>query len=161
LGRSRGGLTTKIHALADAACDLDAVRLTPGQAGDNPQLLPLLDDYLASDYTEVGPLDVRLLGDKAYSHPSTRRELRRRRIKHTIPERRDQIAARKAQGSAGGRPPAFDADIYKHRNTVERAFNRVKQWHGVATRYDKYALTFLGGVLLASTIMICRTASRN
>jgi putative transposase len=44
---------------------------------------------------------------------------------------------------------------------VERAFNRVKQWHGVATRYDKYALTFLGGVLLAGTIMICRSASRN
>jgi transposase len=147
--------------LADTACDLGAVRLTPGQAGDNPQLLPLLDDYLASDYTDAGPLDVRLLGDKAYSHPSTRRELRRRRIKHTIPERRDQIAARKAKGSAGGRPPAVDAAIYKHRNTVERAFNRVKQWHGVATRYDKYALTFLGGVLLAGTIMICRSASRN
>jgi transposase len=161
LGRSRGGLSTKIHALADAACDLDAVRLTAGQAGDNPQLLPLLDDYLASGYTDAGPLDVRLLGDKAYSHPSSRRELRRRRVKHTIPERRDQIAARKAKGSAGGRPPAFDAEIYQQRNTIERAFNRLKQWRGVATRYDKYALTFLGGVLLASTIMVSRTASRN
>ena len=47
LGRSRGGLTTKIHALADAACDLVALRLTPGQAGDNPRLLGLLDDWLA------------------------------------------------------------------------------------------------------------------
>lgn len=147
--------------MADAVCDLVAVRLTAGQAGDNPQLLPLLDGYLASGYTGHGPLDVRLLADKAYSHPSTRRELRRRRIKHTIPERRDQVAARKAKGSAGGRPPAFDAQIYKQRNTMERAFGRVKQWRGVATRYDKYALTFLGGVLLASTIMICRTASRN
>jgi putative transposase len=161
LGRSRGGLSTKIHALGDAACDLAAVRLTAGQAGDNPQLLPLLDGYLASDYTDVGPLDVRLLGDKAYSHPSTRRQLRRRRVKHTIPERRDQIAARKAKGSAGGRPPRFDAEIYQQRNTIERAFNRVKQWRGVATRYDKYALTFLGGVLLASMIMISRTTSRN
>jgi putative transposase len=161
LGRSRGGLTTKIHALADAACDLLAVRLTAGQAGDNPQLLPLLGDYLASDYTEAGPLEVRLLADKAYSHPSTRRELRRRRVKHTIPERRDQIAGRKAKGSAGGRPPAFDAEIYKQRNTMERAFNRLKQWRGIATRYDKYALTYLGGVLLAAAIMITRTTSRN
>lgn len=147
--------------MADAACDLVAVRLTPGQAGDNPQLLPLLDDYLASEFTDAGPLDIRLLADKAFSHPSSRRELRRRRIKHTIPERRDQIATRKAKGSAGGRPPAFDAETYKHRNTMERAFGRVKQWRGVATRYDKYALTFLGGVLFAATIMICRTASRN
>ena len=147
--------------MGDAACDLAAVRLTAGQAGDNPQLLPLLDGYFASDCTDARPVDVRLLADKAYSHPSTRRELRRRRIKHTIPERRDQIAGRKAQGSAGGRPPAFDAEIYKRRNTMERAFNRLKQWRGVATRYDKYALTFLGGVLLAGTIMISRTVSRN
>lgn len=161
MGRSRGGLSTKIHALADAACDLVAVWLTPGQAGDNPQLLPLLDGYLASEFTDAGPGDVRLLADKAYSHPSTRRELRRRRIMHTIPERRDQIATRKAKGSAGGRPPAFDEQTYQQRNTMERAFGRVKQWRGVATRYDKYALTFLGGVLLAGAIMICRTASRN
>jgi hypothetical protein len=107
LGRSRGGLSTKIHALADVVCDLAAVRLTAGQAGDNPQLLPLLDGYLASDDTAVGPLDVRLLGDKAYSHPSTRRELRRRRVKHTIPERRDQIAGRKGKARrVAGHPPS-------------------------------------------------------
>ena len=124
-------------------------------------MLPLLDGYFASEYTDVEPVEVRLLADKAYSHPSTRRELRRRRVKHTIPERRDQSAARKANGSAGGRPPAFDTEIYKQRNTIERAFNRLKQWRGVATRYDKYALTFLGGVLFTSTIMISRTVSRN
>ena len=87
-----------------------------------------------------GARDVRLLADKAYSHPSTRTALRRRGIKHTIPERDDQIARRKAKGSAGGRPPAFDAAIYKQRNTVERGFNRLKQWRGIATRYDKYAV---------------------
>ena len=55
----------------------------------------------------------------------------------------------------------FDAAIYKQRNTVERGFNRFKQWRGVATRYDKYALTFLGGVLLAASIMWARTAIQN
>jgi putative transposase len=97
-----------------------------------------------------------LLADKAYSHPSTRSELRSRRIKHTIPERSDQIERRKAKGSAGGRPPAFDPVLYKERNTVERGFNRLKHWRGIATRYDKYATTFLGGVLLTATVTFHR-----
>ena len=152
LGRSRGGLSTKIHALTDTEICPVAMSLTPGQAGDNPQLLPLVDGYFAAEQTTDSARDVRLLADKAYSHPSTRMALRRRGIKHTIPERDDQLARRKVKGSAGGRPPAFDAEIYKQRNTVERGFNRLKQWRGVATRYDKYALTFLGGVLLAASI---------
>lgn len=93
-----------------------------------------------------------LLADKAYSHPSTRQTLRTRRIGHTIPERSDQVQRRKAKGSAGGRPPKFDPDLYRKRNTVERGFNRLKQWRGIATRYDKYATTYLGGVLLAALI---------
>ena len=103
--------------------------------------------------------DFELLADKAYSHPSTRIELRSRRIKHTIPERKDQIARRQAKGSAGGRPPAFDAELYGLRNTVERGFNRLKQWRGVATRYDKYALTYLGGVLLACAVIHARVGA--
>ena len=79
-----------------------------------------------------------------------------RRIKHTIPERRDQIAHRKAKGSRGGRPPGFDAETYKLRNTVERSFNRFKQWRGLATRYDKYAVTYLGGVLLGLIVLTHR-----
>jgi putative transposase len=137
IGRSRGGLTTKIHALTDQREAPVAVRLTAGQAGDNPQLVPLLDDYTAAcKEPDVSARDLRLLADKAYSHPSTRTELRSRRIKHTIPERKDQIARRKAQGSTGGRPPAFDPALYRLRNTVERGFNPLKQWRGVATRYD-------------------------
>jgi putative transposase len=86
LGRSRGGLTTKIHGPADACADLVAVSITAGRRGDNPQLLPLLDRYPACDCITIGPLETRLLADKAYSHPSTRRELRKHRVKHTIPE---------------------------------------------------------------------------
>jgi putative transposase len=129
LGRSRGGLTTKIHTLADEQTAPVAMLLTPGQAGDNPQLVPLLD---ARARAERGRF--RLLADKAYSHPSTRQRLRERKIPCTIPERSDQIRRRKEKGSAGGRPPAFDPLVYRDRNTVERGYARLKQWRGIATR---------------------------
>lgn len=152
LGRSRGGWTTKIHALADQRCAPVTLLLTAGQAGDNPMLLPLLTEYREHDRRRF-----RLLADKAYSHNSTRVALRNGRIAHTIPERSDQIARRKAKGSQGGRPPSFDSGIYRHRNRVERGFNRLKQWRGVATRYDKYAMTYLGGVMLAAIVTFQRT----
>jgi transposase len=125
--------------------------LTAGQAGDNPMLEPLL-----TAHQQHGGR-FRLLADKAYSHDSTRTRLRKRKIAHTIPERSDQIARRKARGSRGGRPPAFDPNLYRHRNTVERGFNRIKHWRGIATRYDKYALTYLGGVTIAAVITYHRT----
>lgn len=148
LGRSRGGLTTKVHVLADASCTPVLALAGAGQGGDNPMLAPLVQALL----TTGARGDFRLLADKAYSHPSTRIYLRAKGIKHTIPERSDQIARRKAKGSKGGRPPGFDAEVYKLRNTVERAMNRLKQWRGLATRYDKYAITYLGGITLAMII---------
>ena len=78
--------------------------LTPGQAGDNPQLQLLLIRH-----TNNGARGFRLLADNAYSHDSTRAYLRENRIAHTIPERSDQIVRRKAKGSHGGRPPGFAA----------------------------------------------------
>ena len=152
LGRSRGGLSTKVHALSDLTCTPVLALLTAGQAGDNPMLATLVR-ALADGGNEQ---DFRLLADKAYSHPSTRTFLRARKIQHTIPERSDQIARRKAKGSNGGRPPGFDSDTYKQRNTIERSFSRVKQWRGLATRYDKYAVTYLGGFLLAMVILTHR-----
>lgn len=151
IGRSRGGLTTKIHALVTGDVRPVTMMLSAGQSGDNPRLVPLLD-HLAHG----GHRAEHLLADKAYSHPSTRRELRRRRIRHTIPERADQVKHRKQKGSAGGRPPHFDPELYKQRNSVERSFGRFKQWRGIATRYDKYACTYLGGVLLAATLILAR-----
>ena len=65
-----------------------------------------------------------------------------------IPQPSDQIAHRKRRGSAGGRPPRFDAEDYKGRNVVERGFNIVKQWRGLATRYDKLAVVYRGAAVL-------------
>lgn len=132
------------------------LRVTPGQAGDNPQLVPLLDDWARQRNLDgrLAPARprVQLLADKAYSHASTRQELRRRRIPHTIPERSDQREYRARRGSRGGRPPSFDPARYAQRNTIERGFGRLKQWRGVASRYDKYAVVFLGGILLAAIL---------
>ena len=141
-----------MHLAVDGRGRPLSVRLTPGQAGDNPQLLPLLDDIRVP---RVGPGRPRkrpdhLIADKAYSHPSTRRALRRRGIEHTIPEKRDQKARRRGLGSAGGRPPNFDRDRYKQRNVVERCFNRLKQFRAIATRYDKTALSYQAMIDLAT-----------
>lgn len=67
--------------------------LSPGQAGDNPYLAPPLEAHRTHDTRSF-----RLLADKAYSHPNTRKHLRKRRIAHTIPERADQKERRKAKG---------------------------------------------------------------
>lgn len=89
-----------------------------------------------------------LLGDKAYSSRGNRALLRAKAIKAVIPQPSDQISHRKRRGSLGGRPPAFDPVAYKGRNVVERSFNNHKQWRGLATRYDKLAAVYRGGVVL-------------
>ncbi len=94
-----------------------------------------------------------LRGDKAYSARTHRAHLRSRGIVAVIPEPADQIGHRRNRGSRGGRPVHFDAEDYKNRNVVERAFNKLKNWRGIATRYDKYALVYRGGVVLASIVL--------
>lgn len=107
LGRSRGGLSSKLHLAVDGRGLPLSVIITAGQDGDNPQLLPLLDQIRVP---RPGPGRPRtrpdaVLADKAYSHPSTRAALRARRVRFTSPERADQIAVRHAKGPRGGRPP--------------------------------------------------------
>ena len=89
-----------------------------------------------------------VIADKGYSSKAIRADLRRRGIGHTIPERADQQANRRR----GGRPPAFDKQFYKHRNVVERCFNRLKQCRSVATRYDKTATSYQATVTIAALL---------
>jgi len=158
LGRSRGGLTSKIHLAVDGRGLPMSIILTPGQAGDNPQLLPLLDQIAVG---RAGPgrprkRPDRVLADKAYSHPSTRAALRRRGIAFTSPEKSDQIARRAAKAPRGGRPPAFDPQLYADRNVVERCFNRLKQFRDLATRYAKRAAYYRSEIILAATVLWLR-----
>ncbi|WP_307666359.1 IS5 family transposase [Streptomyces sp. V2I9] len=152
LGRSRGGLTCKIHLAGEGGCRPMALLLTPGQWGDAPQMIEVLDRIRVPR-----PLGGRprtrpdhVSGDKAYSSRRNRRYLRRRDIRHTIPEPKDQRANRRRRGSNGGRPAGFDPDHYRRRNEVERTINRLKNSRAVATRYDKRAYVFHGTVTAAA-----------
>lgn len=158
LGRSRGGVSTKIHQLVDGRGRPLVVALTAGQAGDSPMLKWLLADLRVH---RLGPGRPRtrpdmVLGDKAYSSRANRTLLRSRRVTVVIPQPADQIAHRQRRGSAGGRPPDFDAATYKGRNVVERSFNDHKQWRGLATRYDKLATIYRGGVVLRAITLWLR-----
>ena len=82
--------------------------------------------------------------------------MRARHIPFTSPERGDQIARRQAKGSAGGRPPAFDPEMYRRRNVVERCFNRLKQFRDLATRYAKRAAYYRAELTIAAIILWLR-----
>jgi transposase len=64
----------------------------------------------------------------------------------------DQQGHRKRRGSRGGRPVSYDRNLYKGRKVVERAFNLLKKWRGLATRYDKHAVNYRGAVVLAAIL---------
>jgi len=132
IGRSRGGLTTKIHAVVDALGNPVALTLTPGQAADITQAEPLLD--------EVGPEAV--IADKGYDSDALVETLEERGITPVIPPK----ANRKE-------PRETDFALYCERNLIERFFNKLKQYRGIATRYDKLANTFLAGVMLVCVLL--------
>lgn len=144
IGRSRGGVTTKIHHAVYGRGRLLAVVITGGQRHDGaipPQVLADIRVPRAGGGRARTRPDA-VLADRAYGPRGNRDYLRLRGIRAVIPEKKDQIATRKKRGSKGGRPPAFDAGAYRNRNVVERSFAYVKQWQGLAARYDKLAITY-------------------
>ncbi|MFE9708465.1 IS5 family transposase [Streptomyces sp. NPDC005930] len=154
IGRSRGGLTTKIHLAADGRCRPLAFVLTGGQAGDAPAFTDVMARLRVPrrrGRPRTRP-DV-VMADKAYSSRAIRDHLRKRGIRAVIPIPADQRNHRLRRGSQGGRPPAFDREAYKQRNTVERCINRLKQWRGLATRYEKTATIYLAGLHIAGIFL--------
>lgn len=117
MGRSRGGLSTKIHALVDAEGRPIRIALTPGQAHDNTAAGELLAD--------LNP-GTTLLADKAYDSNAIREQAEAQDVWANIPPKSNR------KGSF-----IFSAFLYRYRNLVERFFNKLKQFRGIATAMTK------------------------
>ena len=130
MGRSRGGLTTKIHALVDA-CGLPVkLKLTEGQAHDGRAAWDMVQD--------LPPASV-FLADRAYDSNALRRRLEGMGVFDNIKPMPNRVTV-----------PAFSQNLYRERNLVERFFNKLKHFRAVATRYDKDPENYLASVKLAS-----------
>ena len=133
MGRSRGGRNTKIHALADAKGRLIAILLTGGEAHDCP---------IAERLIRRVESPKCMLGDTAYDSAELRGELDEHGTKPVIPNRSNRK-----------QPFSFNKRLYKLRWHIEAAFNRLKDFRRIATRYDKLALNYLASVCLAAALV--------
>jgi transposase len=135
--------------------------LTPANINDTSMMIETLERVRVPRLEASGEPAVghprsrpeRVIADKGYPSRSNRAYLAGRGIKATIPDRADQHANRARKGSAGGRPPAFDAEIYKRRNVVERCIGHLKKWRGIAMRSDKTARNYHAGITLAAALL--------
>ena len=133
LGRSRGGLSTKIHAAVDALGLPVKLILGPGHRNDILYAEALLE--------ETAPAYV--IADRAYDAGYF----------YTALQTKGAIAVIPPRDAHRRHHPGYDTHIYKERNLVERFFNKLKHFRRVATRYDKLAQTYLGFVLIAAIII--------
>jgi transposase len=135
IGRSRGGLTTKIVALADALGNLVRFVLLPGQRHDTVGVPPLIE----------GMAFGALLGDKAFDVDWLRADLDARGAAAVIPPK----ANRKAQIN-------LDRDMYRWRHLIENTFAKLKEFRAVATRYDKTDTSYVASIHLAAAVIASR-----
>ncbi|WP_460802838.1 IS5 family transposase [Microbacterium sp. GXF6406] len=155
IGRSRGGLTTKLHLVCDGRGRPLGMMITGGNVNDTTMMTATLEDIRVPRLGKGRPRTRpnRVLADKGYPSKANRAWLRDRGIAATIPERDDQIAHRRKKS---GRPIDFgdqQQERYKGRNVVERCFNKLKQWRGIAMRSDKLVRSYRAAVSLAATLI--------
>ena len=140
MGRSRGGLTTKIHALVDANGLPIMLKLTEGQAHDGRSATGML--------TGIGPGQT-LLADRAYDSDA---------LRQSIDEQGGWANIKPMPGRVN--IPFFSPFLYKERNLVERFFNKLKHFRAIATRFEKHDANYLALVKLASSRIWMRFMSR-
>ena len=134
IGVSRGGKNTKIHVLINERMQVLNVILTGGEIHDSEPAIDL--------FAEIELNGKKVLADKAYSCDKIRDYLEEHGAQICIPDKANFKVKH-----------AFDANLYKQRNLVERFFQRIKNFRHVAFRFDKLAVCFLNFVLLASVVI--------
>jgi len=140
MGRSRGGLTTKIHTVVDANGNPIVLKLSEGQAHDGRSAADLLDS--------VGAEQI-LLADRAYDSDALRAAMAKRGAWANIKPMPNRVNV-----------PAFSPWLYRYRNLVERFFNKLKHFRAVATRFEKHDVNYLALVKLAASRIWMRFMSR-
>jgi transposase len=140
MGRSRGGLTTKIHALVDANGLPILLKITPGQANDGRSAANMFDSLGAGDV---------LLADRAYDSDALREAMGKRGVTANIKPMPNRA-----------RHPTFSGSLYKLRNAVERFFSKIKHYRAIATRYEKHPENYLAIIKLAAARIWMRFMSR-
>jgi putative transposase len=135
LGRSRGGLTTKLHAACDALGNPLRLLLAPGQRGDVRQAEALLQ----------GLAPAAVVADRAYDADHLVSQIYLAGAEVVIPPNPSRSIRRR-----------YDKELYRERNLIERFFGRLKHYRRIATRYDKTARNYLSFVQVASTLMLLR-----
>jgi transposase len=140
MGRSRGGLTTKIHALVDANGNPIALKITEGQAHDGKSAGDMLDT--------IGEGQV-LLADRAYDSDA---------LRHSIAERRAWANVKPMPRRVN--VPPFSPFLYRFRNLVERFFNKLKHFRAIATRFEKHDANYFALIKLAAARIWMRFMSR-
>ena len=140
MGRSRGGLTTKIHAVVDANGNPVALKLSEGQAHDGRSAVDMLDS--------VGPGQT-LLADRGYDSDALRQILAERGAWANVKPMPGRVNI-----------PVFSPYLYRLRNLVERFFNKLKHFRAIATRFEKHDANYLALVKLAAARIWLRFMSR-
>ena len=132
LGRSRGGLSTKIHLVADAQGRPVRFSLTGGQRADVSQAIPLLTGI------ETGAV----IADKGYENNRLPAFIRDQGAEAVIPPKSNRRE-----------PWEYDRELYRQRNLIERSFNKLKHWRRIATRYDRRSSYFLSALYPVSSVI--------
>ncbi|QQX91222.1 IS5 family transposase [Gluconobacter sphaericus] len=133
IGRTKGGMNTKLHAVTDQNGRPLSFFMTAGQISDYTGAAALLDSLPAAQW---------MLGDRGYDADWFRDALEEKGIKPCIPGRKSR-----------GKPLKYDKRKYKRRNRIEIMFGRLKDWRRVATRYDRCPNVFFSAVCLAATVI--------
>lgn len=134
IGKSRGGLTSKIHVVTDGEGNAMNFIITEGNVHDSKKTQDLLDPFIHPNEA--------ILGDRAFDTDNIIEYIASKMAVAVIPPKKNRIIQRE-----------YDKELYKNRNQIERFFNKLKHFRRIATRYDKLVSSFMALIQLAAALI--------